>query len=487
MPYTTLPMAQWLPDQAAIDSPGLQNIQNVLPRANSYVPFGAFQAYSTSALTAYARGLLGVTDSSNVSRAYAGDQTKLYQMTGSLSWGDVTNTGGAYALGAEDYWHFVLFGNKVVALAKAESPQVFTVGTSAQFADLAGSPPNAQTGAVIRDQLWVGNISSDPLTVQWCDTNDITDWSGGLADSQTFPGGGQVQAILGGEFGLIFQKNTIRRATFVGGDVIYQIDEIAEGRGLYTPRAIARRGWDVWYLDEDGFYFMSGTSGEFRPIGAERVNRTFFADLDPLNIHRIVASVDPLNQVVMWAYPSVSSVDGTPDKLLVYNYAVDRWSRIEMTAQALGEFRTLSVDWDTLDSIYSSIDEASAAFDSALFSGGARRLVAFNSSNQIGDFSGSNLEAIVATGEVEPNPGGRVHISNAIPVSDTTAATVAIGTRERYGDSISYTAEASMERNGTCPTLANGRSATARVTIPAGTDWNHISAVRVEGQPSGYA
>ena len=81
----------------------------------------------------------------------------------------------------------------------------------------------------------------------------------------------------------------------------------------------------IFYLAEDGFFFFNGSQSV--PIGAGKVDEFFAKDLGPNFTSRITCSIDPLNQLVMWSYPSIEST-GDPDSIIIYNYAVKKWSLI---------------------------------------------------------------------------------------------------------------------------------------------------------------
>ena len=72
------------------------------------------------------------------------------------------------------------------------------------------------------------------------------------------------------------------------------------------------------------------------PIGAEKVDNWFYENLNSAYPNRVTSTIDPNNQIVLWSFPSNSSSDGTPDTIIVYNYAVNRWSIIELTHQSIG-------------------------------------------------------------------------------------------------------------------------------------------------------
>ena len=73
-------------------------------------------------------------------------------------------------------------------------------------------------------------------------------------------------------------------------------------------------------------------------IGAEKVNRFFDVDLNKAFSDRICAAVDPFNQVAMWLYPSASDTANTTgicDKILIYNYATQKWSTADASASTI--------------------------------------------------------------------------------------------------------------------------------------------------------
>jgi hypothetical protein len=78
---TILPVGEWLPDQADFGNKGSTVIQNVVPRTkDSYGPMPTPVVYS-GALTARCQGSYSFVDSTEAPHVFAGDATKLYQMT----------------------------------------------------------------------------------------------------------------------------------------------------------------------------------------------------------------------------------------------------------------------------------------------------------------------------------------------------------------------------------------------------------------------
>ena len=42
------------------------------------------------------------------------------------------------------------------------------------------------------------------------------------------------------------------------------------------------------------------------------------------------SAVDPINKIFYWAYPGAGNLGGVPNRMLAYNWALDRWSLIEL-------------------------------------------------------------------------------------------------------------------------------------------------------------
>src|SRR5262249_12131369 len=131
------------------------------------------------------------------------------------------------ALPASDHWQFVQFGNFVIAVQVNAPPQVFDLTSSAAFADLGGSPPQARCAAVVGRFVVLSGLSSTPYRIQWSGLNATTTWTSGVnsSDFQDLPDGGIVRGVAGGEYGVIFQETAMRRMIYApGSPVIFNIE-----------------------------------------------------------------------------------------------------------------------------------------------------------------------------------------------------------------------------------------------------------------------
>lgn len=490
-----IPFAEWLPDLPALDNPGATEAKNVLPGAKSYLPLPDISPI-TDAMDAFMRGGIAVRDKDDVVYNYAGNETKLYSISADTH-SDKTNVGGAYALSDEENWEFQKWGEKLIAVAIDEPPQIITLAGS-NFADLAGSPPKARHIAVINNFVVLANLNEGgtlkPQKVRWSAIDDETDWTASAttqSDSQELKsdagsGGGFIMGITGGEWGNIFQEYSIWRMTYVGsGQGIFQIEEVLPGVGTPAKNSITQEGRYTHFLSQEGFVQLID-GFQIKYIGKEKIDATFFADVNDRYMHRIVGGSDPTSAIVSWIYPSTSSSDGTPDKIICYNWFTERWTHgainLEWIYQALGQGFTL----EGLDAVSSSIDALTPTLDSRAWVGGALQLAIYDTSHKKGVLGGTALSAIIETAEAMINPGKRTQVTGVRPLVDgATTLTVQIGTRELQDDAVAYgSALTPHSSTGIAPARSDSRYHRFRVNTVGG--FTHAQGIDVEQVESSY-
>src|SRR5690606_8890438 len=207
-----LPFPDYRPDLSSINAGHTASVLNVLPRADGYGPFKGANVF-TDTLPAPARGGFFARNADGSVTIFAGTADRLYQLDNTtLEWTDVSKSGSAYtALGSTANWTFAQFNSVVIACQANTVPQAFTLNSSSAFADLGGSPPQAAYVAVVNRFLVLSGLQSFPRRVQWSGLNAITTWTSGVtySDSQDLPDGGNTSAVVGGEFGIIFQASAL--------------------------------------------------------------------------------------------------------------------------------------------------------------------------------------------------------------------------------------------------------------------------------------
>lgn len=351
-----LKYGQYQPDTSDYESSQVQNILNVVPRADGYGPHPDFSAF-TKALGAACRGGFYALKSDGSTVIFAGTSNKLYALSNTdYSWTDVSLGAGTYgALNANANWQFAQTGNLVFATQANNVLQVFDLSSSTAFANAAGSPPQAAYISVVGRFLVLSGLLSNPYRIQWSGLNDFNSsasWTSGTnsSDFQDFPDGGIVRGVAGGsQSGVIFQDQAIRSMAYVAGSpFIFQIDRIAQDKGLFAPYSIIRAGENVFFYAGQGFHKIA-PGGVPEPIGRERVDRTFLADLDKGNLQLFQGAADPRSPRIYWAYKSVSGLSGLYDKLLGYDFILDRFFPVSMTGEYLVGISQSGITLEALD------------------------------------------------------------------------------------------------------------------------------------------
>lgn len=474
---------EWLPDDAPFLSQGSQVIKGVYPAGKWYRPIRSLTAVS-DAMDGVCLGAVSVQATDGAVHVFAGDATKLYRLV-SGSWEDVSVSGG-YTLAGTERWEFALYGQRVIAVSKTEDVQYYDIGTSTDFADLAGSPPDAAHVAVIGSFLVLGNTANNDDEVIWSGFNDSEEWTEDTnqSDAQRLLGGGPVQAIVGGTVGFVFQERAITRMSYVGPPVIFQFDTIAEGIGCDSPGSVKRIGNLVYFHSHGGFMVLNTVDGSLTPIGNEKTDRWFSENLTNNTQHQITSGADPLGALVYWGFVSLSGVD-TPDKVLILNRVNGRFTYDDLDHEVLFSGLTLGLTLEQLGALHTNLENVPASLDSPVWSGGSIQLQAIDTDHMLGAFTGDFVEATLETTEFEGLEARRSFIENVRALCDTASATALVRSRARLADSLVNSSSGTMQANGDIPVMASGRYHRIQITIPAATTWSYAQGVEVNPKDDG--
>ena len=471
-----LQFTDWLPDQPA-NAGSLNDAKNVYPLGIGYGAFPSSVDFSNAASETL--NSVFVAKFGAVVEVFAGSATKIYKLNiGTLALADVSKSGGYSGTGI---WRFEQFGNVVLAVNDNAKIQAWTIGSSTAFADVATAAPIAKDIAIVRDFVFAGNINigTNPDKVQWSDINDETDWVSGStsqSDYQIIADGGNVQAITGGEFGVVLLEKAVVRASYVGSPLFFQFDTISNGLGCLEGHSVAQYGNITFFLSDDGWYSTDGQT--ITNIGLEKVDRWFFGRADLTQLNTMSAAVDPVKNLVVWNY---ADVDGNR-RILIYNWQLQKWSRAETTSDSVGTIATLGETLESLESSlgYTDIDTMPASLDSRLFIGG-KFLFAGTKDDKIVAFTGESITPQLITTDVEI--GYNSVATLARPQIDNGTAQVAVASRRELDDTIGFSAFVPATSEGRCNLRSAGRY--HRFNVQPTGNWTTAMAVDVDVKPQG--
>lgn len=478
---------EWLPDQPDFSNAGVVEATNVIPAANGYRSLPGFVQYSGAA-SGTLNGIFAAKTSGGSVKLFAGDSSALYEFTaGTSALTDISKAGG-YTVNSTARWRFVQFGDDVIAAGSISSPlQKFTLGTDTVFSDLAGSPPKADYIAVVRDFVFVANTDTGsgrvPYQVYFSGFNDPTSWVSGVdqSDFQNIPDAGAITGLVGGEYATILLERAIIRATYSGPPLIFQFDKVETARGCQVPGSVCNIGHMVFYLSDDGFYMFDGSRSQ--PIGAEKINRWFLEeDFNISYKDKMTSTVDPQNQLAVWSYVSNSSIDGRPDRLLIYNYALNRWSLVNVKTDLIAPFFTPGYTLEDLDNISTSVDALPASLDSALYKGGQYLFGGALGAN-IYAFTGDPLQGTVVTGEAAIQVGKHAIVTRVYPYHEGGSVELFVGLRGTPTDTVNFQAGGTTNAAGFVPFRAHDRY--HRVKMLLSGQWSYAHGIDVDVRPAG--
>jgi hypothetical protein len=275
---------------------------------------------------------------------------------------------------------------------------------------------------------------------------------------------------------VIFQETAIRRMTYEGPPTVFRLDKIANDIGCSVPNSVAGYIDMAFCLHKSGFYLVKAGQ-QVVPIGRGKIDKTFWAEFDEANQHRCSSAIDPVRGLYVFAYPASGS-SGTPNRLLIYNWVTERWTRVLVECEIIfaGATQT-SFTLEQLDP-FGTLETLPFSLDSSFWVGTLSLLLfGFYTDHKSGAFSGSTLEGTVETGEFNPGSGRRSIIRSCRPLIDGGSPMISFGARETQQGSVAYSAPTGLTPAGLAPLYASGRYFRARAVIPAGGTWNNAQGI----------
>jgi hypothetical protein len=478
---------QFLPDQSEFNNAGVTVANNVIPAAVGYESMQDLSPISGAADENIV-GMIAAADDDGNTALYAADRTKIYQYNTTTSALDNVSKAGNYSTGADERWRFVQFGEDVIGTNFANPIQYIAAYTGSNFADLSADAPKAKYIAVVRDFVMTAytNDPTDgnkPYRVRWSGIGDHTSWAisaATQADFQDIADMGDVTGLVGGEYATILLEKGIVRASYIGSPLIFQFDKLETIRGCKVPGSVCNVGHSVFFLADDGFYMFDGDKSV--PIGAEKVNRFFLEDWDGAYAKNMSASADPLRQIIVWSYASTAATSGQPDKLIIYNYALDKWSTASLAVNLVAPIYTAGYTLEGLDAAFGSLDVLPASLDGAIYRGG-EFLFAASKDKKIQTFTGDTLSATIETTEFEGQKGSFSLVRNIVPYvtlrdSGNATVTAQVSSRNRQIDTYTFGSASSINSDNLIPVRSNGRYHKVRLNISG--EWKKAQGLDVD-------
>jgi len=467
---TDLPVGAWRPDlpQTAPNLAG--DVLNVLPiQSQNGIGWGPMKQLANpdgaTALGEAPRGAANVFLNDGSSQVFVGTADDIYKLNGDYTWTAIGT--GTFAVPTGDDWSFAHFGDWLLATNATDGLWAYDINNGGAMVNITAAPV-AKYIFVTNNMVVALQCDGDLTLLKNSDFNDHTEWVNGAADSQQFLEGGDLMggADLANSQAILVQKNRVSRMDFTGsGNLIWTNPTVSNQIGASSPGSIVSHGGVVRFLGLDGFWETDGFS--MKPIGAEKINRTFLADTSPDDRLRVQGGVDPINKVIWWRYKSLQSVDvEIYQDMIGYDWQLQEWTRSDYATYGLF---TLATPATTLDEI-GNIDTITRSLDSYFWLGGGRNVAVIDEDYKIAFMTGDNSSGHIQTNTV--SPGGKAPLIREIePETDCDSVTVAVGYKTTLKDGFTWSSNYSLT-DGVAYPRNRGRFFAFKLNIPAGEIWN---------------
>ena len=488
----------WRPDAYSLGTGFARDVSGVLPGTGGWAPWPGLEALG-SAVAAAVRGAFIARSSAGEPVIFAATATALWKWAGiGSAWTDVTRTvGGAYALGTDGSWDWAQFGDTVIAVNGADAPQYYTLASSTDFENLAGSPPSAAKRVqVVGDHIWLmdfttalgpsGIMPNGRAQIAWSGFRDFDYWTVGQksASFATFPTGGFVQAATTQLAGIVLLERGIWR--YAKDSIkIFDFAPVLEGQGTASPHSVIQHESSAIFYGTDGFARV-GADG-VQQIGSEWVDNWALENFNQTRLKQIIGTLDPVRMRCYWAYPNSGNTTSYLHNGIVCFDMLNQekpWSKADIETEFVFSGATPGATLTDLTTLYTTLAGVEAAgftMGSDAFLGGAPRVACFDAAHKMAFFSGGNVRAMAQTAEFVPIPGQRFYTNGFRVMGDAAAATGRVAVTERPQGDLTWTASQPLTAQGFVPARASGKIMVNEVTVPADESWTFLSGVSHEG------
>lgn len=480
-----IPLIGFAPDADPMTPGVLTDCVNVIPCESGFKGAPSAASVGVPALATACAGSAVMSDLTGARRFIAGTATRLWEYNGT-AWVDVSRA-TFYALGTDDRWSYIQYGN--AALASNVTARIQR-SLSGAFADIATAPQaaiiEAAKGFVLAFNTVDGTygVSQDRW---WCSAlNNETDWTPAITTQCTtgrlIGGSGPITAARRFGDDVVAYKG---RSMFVGryqdAPVVWGWQQVSNDVGCVGQDAVVDTMIGHVFVGSDNLYLYDGTTP--RPLDGSGLVRTWlFDDMNPLYRYKTVLSWDRINYTIAMHYVSAGSA-GTLDRCIVYHALRREWGRADISIQAAVAYIAPATTYDGGSPLVTTYDSGPAIpFNSPYWTSGSSVQSVFNTSHTLQSLSGATVASSFTTGDLGDDEGYR-HLSNLrVRYHEAPLTSIATGLSRQTAGSTLLASSPSTMSDGTHNMRQSARFHRAMVAQTG--DWK-ATAVRAEFKGAG--
>lgn len=242
------------------------------------------------------------------------------------AWDDVGG-GSDFSGGDDDFFSFAVCSeNKYIAVTNYINVIRKHTGSGNTTA-LGGSPPKCKFMEYLSPYLLLAytndGVNPNPWEVQWCDTGDPEDWTGGNSGSEVCADEPspirQIKKL--NEFAAVYKRESLWLGRKVDTSAVFNFEMIRSGIGLGASRALVDVNGVHHFMGLNDFYKWNGADHD--SIGDPAVRDEVFSKISRDKIGRCFAiHIKELTEV--WFF-IVTSGNSWPTEIWKYNYRNGFW------------------------------------------------------------------------------------------------------------------------------------------------------------------
>lgn len=389
------------PDVEPTTPGAIMECQNLIPEPKGMRAAPSPADAGLSALAAACRGAAVTRNLAGNSRLFAGTSSNLYELSGT-TWSSV---GSGYSLGSDDVWKFVAFGNSALAICPSAQLQR---STGAGFTTVATAPFGK---TLVAAQGFVMVLGYGIVADGWkCSAfQNETDWTNSVAtqagEGRLVEGSGPITAGLRmGDTIIAYKERGIFVGQYVGGAIIWQWTMPVGDVGCVGVEAVADTPRGHVFVGSDNIYLFNGHIAQ--PIG-NQVRQWWIDNSSAQFRYRTKLMWDRDNGLVWMFYPSASST-GACDRCMVYHVEKGQWGVVDMTVQAVLNYTSPGVTYDSGASLGYTYDTGPAfSYDSPFWLASKSNPAVFGADNKLRSLTGIPGASYLVLGD----EGGEVQSS----------------------------------------------------------------------------
>lgn len=466
-----VPFPFFRPDQGEFKS-GVAD--NVILGPNGYKPRKLLAAAPGAvALAANPRGHLLALVGSGF-KVFVADSGEIYLVDSGYDWDPLT---ASLAVPDDDDHSMTQYGVFLIGTNTADGMGAYNIATPAGYNAISGAPA-ARIAFQSNNQIVALGDGSNLKRLSTCAFGDHTNWTSKGAIKKDFNDGGDFTggADLGGPFAVIMQQDVVRRMTWgnAGGGAVFGVEPISKGIGCVHPRSVIGYNKRVAFLSNNGFMMTDG--GSVIPIGSEKVNNWFFEQVSAASLIYTRGAADHVNNIFWWWFGSGSTLT----RGLGFDWVKNEW--VTATESILDIFTAATPGYtlEDLDAFTGGLEDLPYSLDSRFWASGAAALAGITTAKKFGFFEGETAAATLETQTL--GAGTSDYINMAVPLTDDSAATMQVGTKDVLSGMLTWSDQESILDDGRVPLLERGKWQRYRVNHAQGASWGqYTGTVGVDG------